>query len=110
MRERFEEEIRFKAIQFYEETNRLGHAVQSSQRARDRRQGRLVKDVVHAFDRASAGVRIPDIAFDEFDSPGKVREVLALAGKEVVQDADLMVAFQQLFNNMRADESRPSRY
>ena len=50
-------------------------------------------------------LRLADIALDELDA---VREVLSLAGREVVEDDDFLAARDERFRDVRADEPRSS--
>ena len=66
--------------------------------------GRLMEDVVDALDGALRDREIGEIAFEELDA-GEVREVLALAGDQAVDDADLFAAANQFFCQVGSDEA-----
>src|SRR4029079_2448488 len=50
-----------------------------------------------------------DVAFQQLDVLGEVGDVLALAGREVVDDADAIAARDQRPRDRRPDEPRPTR-
>ena len=76
----------------------------SVDRARHRRNRRLVQHVVDARDGASRDVEVGEVALEELDARD-VREVAALAGDQAVDDADALAAADELFREVGADEA-----
>jgi hypothetical protein len=62
-----------------------------------------MKHVVHPSDRASREPRIREVTFEKFDVV-EVIEIAALAGDEIVSDADTVVPSHQLLREMGSDE------
>src|SRR5207248_8841058 len=73
-------------------------------RARHRRQRALVEDDLDAARRRVHALVAPELALDELDVALDVREVVAAAGREVVEDADVVAALEQAADEIRADE------
>ena len=48
---------------------------------------------------------IADVAFDDFDIGLKILDILTPTGREIVQDADLLSAVNQFFDEIGADKS-----
>ena len=77
--------------------------------ALDRRQRREVKDRIDAV-RCSFNSRgIGHIGVDNVRRRMKIREVVALAGAEIVEDSHPVAAGRQRFHEMRTDEARARR-
>ena len=57
---------------------------------------------------ASSDVEVGEVALEEFYR-WDVREVLALAGDQVVDDAYVLAAARELFREVRPDEARAAR-
>ena len=68
-------------------------------RARDRRNGRLMQDNIHAVHGATCDVEIGKVAFHEIDA-GEMREVSARAGDKVIDDTDLLAAADEFFRQV----------
>ena len=62
-----------------------------------------MKHVVHPRDRASRERRIREVTLEKLDVV-EVIEIAALAGDEIVSDADAMVPSHQLLREMGSDE------
>ena len=63
-----------------------------------------MEDVVDALHRAFSDARLREIAFEKFDARN-VRDVAALAGNQAVDDADPVAAANELFREVRSDET-----
>jgi hypothetical protein len=63
-----------------------------------------MQDVIDSVDGAAGDILLGEIAFDEFHA-GDVREILTLAGHQVVDDANAFAAADELFCQMGADET-----
>jgi hypothetical protein len=63
-----------------------------------------VQDVLDAGHGALSDREVGQVAFDELHT-GDVCEVVALAGHETVDDADLFAATDELFREMGSDEA-----
>jgi hypothetical protein len=72
-------------------------------RPRHRRNRRLVEDVVGAGDGARGERHVGQVALDQLHA-GQVRQVAAVAGAQVVGDADRVAAADELFRQVRPDE------
>ena len=68
-----------------------------------------MQDVVDPLHRALRDRQIGEIAFEEIDA-GQMREVLAMAGDQAVDDADLFAAAYELFCEVGSDEARTTGY
>ena len=64
-----------------------------------------MEDHLDAADRAREQRVVADVAFEELDAIGDVGEVLALAGREVVDDANAVAARDQRARDRRSDEA-----
>ena len=64
-----------------------------------------MQHVLHAGDRAAGNLGVREVAFDEFHGRQMI-EVTALARHQAVDDANAMPAPNELFGEMRPDESR----
>ena len=73
----------------------------------DRGDGGHVEAAVHARHGGPHGRGVGDAAEDDL---GPVRGVLALAGRQVVQDAHRMARRNQRVRQVRADETAPARH
>src|SRR5204862_4210357 len=71
--------------------------------------GGLVQDVLAPLDGALGDRLVGEVAFHQFDSGVGRRQVLPLAGDEVVRDANRFAAAQQFFDQVRADEAGAAR-
>ena len=63
-----------------------------------------MKDVIDPVDGAGRDGEIGEVAFDEFNA-GDVRQVLALAGDQAVDDAHASAAADELFREVGTDEA-----
>src|SRR5262245_36022469 len=82
-------------------------------RARDRRQGRLMEHVVHAFAGTPAGVEGADVSLDPLERARRAHvadrvEIRLPARREIVQDAHVVAVPEQALGEVRADEARPA--
>src|SRR5687767_3323566 len=76
-----------------------------------------MEDVVNARARALTGTEVRDVGLDErevfpgiqTDTVSNVEEVLLFAGGEVIKADDLLVKFEQRFDEIGADEARRAR-
>src|SRR5438034_2490768 len=57
----------------------------------------------------TAGAQVRDAAAHEADPPTHRREVLAVTGREIVQDHDIVPRADQVLDQVRPDEPRASR-
>ena len=73
--------------------------------ARDRSQGRFVKDAVDAAHRLCHGGLVGNVAFDEFQRVAARFQVGAMPGAEIVQHANPIASADQGLCNVRANES-----
>ena len=64
-----------------------------------------MKDDVAALDCVRDALVALDVAFDDVDVAGEAGEVLAVAGREVVEDADVGAVCEKALDEARADES-----
>ena len=64
-----------------------------------------MQHVVHARDGSRCGRQVGKVAFEKLHRR-EVFEVAALAGNQAVGDADGMAATDELFRQVRSDESR----
>jgi hypothetical protein len=64
-----------------------------------------VQHVVDACDCPRRDGHVGEVALDELHA-GNMRKVPAMAGAQIVDDADLVMATDQLFGQMRSDEAR----
>jgi len=71
--------------------------------ARHARQCALVQDSVDANAGGRDGCCVGQVSFDEIDGGG---DVLALAGRKIIQPTDVVSARQKRVGKMRADEAR----
>jgi hypothetical protein len=62
-----------------------------------------MQHVIHALDHATGHFEVGQIALHELDS-GKMREVLPLAGDQVIHDTNALAAAYEFFREMGADE------
>lgn len=69
----------------------------------------VVQDVVDSCHRPAAGAQVCDAAAHEADPPSHRREVLAVTGREIVQDHDIVPRADQVLDQVRPDEPRASR-
>ena len=69
---------------------------------RDRCDGREVKDVARGGDSLSDGLRVRDARFND---PDPIAKLLAMAGREVIDDRDFGATVQQGVDQMPTDES-----
>src|SRR5690606_6903018 len=74
-------------------------------RARDGGQGTLVIDQLDAVDGAAEVVLVAEVAFHQLNIVGDVVEVAAVAGGEVVEDADVLAIGEEAGDEMGANES-----
>lgn len=77
-------------------------------RARYRRQRSLMEDDLAPADGVVDALVASQIALDQLNLVLDAREVVAVAGREVVEDPDLVTAGEQFLNEVRADEARPT--
>jgi hypothetical protein len=73
------------------------------------RQRRLVQHDADAGTGSLADRRVGHVPFDKIDLSSVRREVLALPGNVIVQNADAAAVLDQSFHQMRADETGPAR-
>jgi len=64
-----------------------------------------VEDQLGPLDGTRQRLVVQDVAFDQIDLVGEVGQVLALARREVVDDADLVAPGQQRARQRRSDEA-----
>jgi len=64
-----------------------------------------VQDVADALDGALDVARAPQVAFDELDPVEERGDVVALAGREVVEHADALALGEERLDDVRADEA-----
>lgn len=65
-----------------------------------------MKHEVNAATGADAGGRVGDGAFNELDVFAETVEILTLAGREVVEDNDVVPSSDEMLDEMRSDEAR----
>ena len=65
-----------------------------------RRQGPQVEDEADVRHRAEHGVRVAEVALDHFRSGTERREIEALAGAEVIEDAHRSARGEQRFDQV----------
>src|SRR5262245_52105233 len=63
-----------------------------------------MQHVLHALDRTLCRNRIRKIALKELDAMQRF-EIVSLAGNQAVDDADAVAATQELFGDVRSDET-----
>src|SRR5436190_21759813 len=68
-----------------------------------------MQDVVDPLHSPTAGAQVCDAATHEADPPTHRREVLAVTGREIVQDHDIVPRADQVLDQVRPDEPRASR-
>ena len=78
---------------------RLRHA------ARNRGDGRLMKDAIDAGYCAGHGGSIGQVGFDEIDLLANLPQVFQPPGREIIEHAHLQAALDQRIDQMRADET-----
>ena len=76
-------------------------------RARHRRDRRLMQDVLDALDGASGHRLVGEIALDELDLVD-VREIASMAGDQAVDDANAIAPLAQGLDHVRPDEAGPT--
>jgi hypothetical protein len=77
---------------------------------RHRRKRSLVQNKVNLVNGLLNLVHIAQIAFNQLDPIGDFLEILALAGREVVEHSHVVAAFQQITDEIGANEARAPRY
>src|SRR5689334_12805417 len=69
-----------------------------------------MEDDVDALAGALAGVGIADVAFEQIDLGTEGRDIVPLAGREVVEDADARAILDKSLNKVRADKAGAASY
>ena len=79
-------------------------------RKRNKRQGSLVKHIIHALECQCQAGAVLNICLKKLHFVPGIREILNVPGGEIVQSADGFPPFRQFARNGRANESGCAGY